>query len=131
MKQEAHDMVERIMETQRMGYAYLYLRDEEMRKEYLVSTTPENMANFIGSHFEDARKMVITDVMDRLIVDTMGGFLDTCPDQELCRELIGYLAPIQMGEKEAGEILAVDREIAEEYFREEDQMVTMMELSMG
>ena len=114
-----------------MGYDYLYPRGEEMRKEYLISTTPENLANFIGSHFTDAGKMVITDVMDRLIVDTVGGFLDTCPDQKLCRELIGRLAPIQMGEQEPGEILAVDREMSEEYFREEDQMITMMELSMG
>ena len=124
MKQEAYDMVERIMDTEMMGYAYLYPRGEEMRKEYLISTTPENLANFIGSHFTDAGKMVITDVMDRLIVDT-------CPDQKLCRELIGRLAPIQMGEQEPGEILAVDREMSEEYFREEDQMITMMELSMG
>lgn len=131
MKQEAYDMVERIMDTEMMGYAYLYPRGEEMRNEYLISTTPENLANFIGSHFTDAGKMVITDVMDRLIVDTVGGFLDTCPDQKLCRELIGRLAPIQMGEQEPGEILAVDREMSEEYFREEDQMITMMELSMG
>ena len=131
MKQEAYDMVERIMDTEMMGYDYLYPRGEEMRKEYLISTTPENLANFIGSHFTDAGKMVITDVMDRLIVDTVGGFLDTCPDQKLCRELIGRLAPIQMGEKAPGEIFAVDREMSEEYFREEDQMVTMMELSMG
>ena len=131
MKQEAYDMVERIMDTEMMGYDYLYPRGEEMRKEYLISTTPENLANFIGSHFTDAGKMVITDVMDRLIVDTVGGFLDTCPDQKLCRELIGRLAPIQMGEQEPGESLAVDREMSEEYFREEDQMITMMELSMG
>ena len=131
MKQEAYDMVERIMDTEMMGYDYLYPRGDEMRKEYLISTTPENLANFIGSHFTDAGKMVITDVMDRLIVDTVGGFLDTCPDQKLCRELIGRLAPIQMGEQEPGEILAVDREMSEEYFREEDQMITMMELSMG
>ena len=38
---------------------------------------------------------------------------------------------IKMGEKEPGEILAVDRVMSEEYLREEDQMVTMMELSMG
>lgn len=131
MKQEAYDMVERIIDTEMMGYAYLYPRGEEIRKEYLISTTPENLVNFIGCHLGDAGKIVITDMMDRLILDTVGGFLDTCPDQELCLELIGHLAPIQMGEKEPGEVLAVDREMSEEYFREEDQMVTMMELAMG
>lgn len=131
MKQEAYDMVERIMDTEMMGYAYLYPRGEEIRKEYLISTTPENLVNFIGHHLGDAGKIVITDMMDRLILDTVGGFLDTCPDQELCLKLIRHLAPIQMGEKEPGEVLAVDREMSEEYFREEDQMVTMMELAMG
>ena len=64
------------------------------------------------------------------MVNTSMVFLDTCPDQELCRKIIGYLAPIQMGEKEAGNILAVDRDIADEYFYEEDQMVTMAEMGM-
>ena len=131
MKQEVYDMVERIMDTEMMGYAYLYPRGEEIRKEYLISTTLENLVNFIGHHLGDAVKIVITDMMDRLILDTVGGFLDTCPDQELCLKLIGQLAPIQMGEKEPGEVLAVDRELSEENFREEDQMVTMMELAMG
>lgn len=131
MEQKTSDMVQRIMDTERMGYAYLYPLEGGERKEYLISTTPENMANFIGSHFEDAEKMVITDAMDRLLVDTIGGFLDTCPDQNLCRKMIGYLAPIQMGQEEPGEVLAVDKEAAEEYFCEEEWMVTMAELSMG
>lgn len=131
MEQETYDMVKKILDTDGMGYAYLHPLDGGVRQEYLISTTPENLANFIGSHFEDAQKMVITDVLDRLIVDTVGGFLDTCPNQKLCQELIGYLAPIQMGDKEPGEILAVDRAASEEYFSEEDRMVTIMELFMG
>jgi len=131
MKQEAYDMMKKILDTDGVGYAYLYPLDGGIRQEYLISTTPENLANFIGSHFGDARKMVITDVRDRLIVDTAGGFLDTCPDQRLCQKLIGYLAPIQMGDKEPGEILTVDRVASEQYFSEEDQMVTRLELSMG
>lgn len=38
-----------------------------------------------------------TDMVDRLILDTYGGFINTCPDQKLCAEIIPYLAPIQMG----------------------------------
>ncbi|WP_268890689.1 hypothetical protein [Clostridium porci] len=40
------------------------------------------------------------------------------------------LAPIQMGEKEAGEVLAVTREEADAYFAAEDQAVTMAECQM-
>ena len=38
--------------------------------------------------------------------------------------------PYSDGRKEAGNILAVDRDIADEYFYEEDQMVTMAEMGM-
>lgn len=92
-------MVEKILDTERAGYAYFYPSDGGNRQEFFISTTPENMANFLGSHFYDAEKMIITDMVDRLILDTYGGFINTCPDQKLCAEIIPYLAPIQMGEK--------------------------------
>ena len=53
--------------------------------------------------------MIITDMVDRLILDTYGGFINTCPDQKLCSEIIPYLAPIQMGEKGSREILMVNQ----------------------
>lgn len=130
MNQTEKHMVERIMDTEAIGYAYLYPKDGGQCKEYLISTTPENLANFVGSHFMDAQQMIVTDMLDRLILNTTGGFLNQCPNQNLCREILQSLAPIQMGEAEAGEILAVDRDTADEYFMEEDQETTMAELSM-
>lgn len=130
MNQKEKQMVERIMDTEAIGYAYLYPATGGERKEYLISTTPENLANFVGGHFMDARQMIVTDMLDRLILDTAGGFLNRCPNQNLCREILKSLAPIQMGEAEPGEILAVDRDTADEYFMEEDQAVTMAEISM-
>ena len=130
MNQKEKQMVERIMDTEAIGYAYLYSAAGGERKEYLISTTPENLANFVGGHFMDARQMIVTDMLDRLILDTAGGFLNRCPNQNLCREILKSLAPIQMGEAEPGEILAVDRDTADEYFMEEDQAVTMAEISM-
>ena len=116
MNQKEKQMVERIMDTEAIGYAYLYPAAGGERKEYLISTTPENLANFVGGHFMDARQMIVTDMLDRLILDTAGGFLNRCPNQNLCREILKSLAPIQMGEAEPGEILAVDRDTADEYF---------------
>ena len=130
MNQKEKQMVERIMDTEAIGYAYLHPAAGGERKEYLISTTPENLANFVGGHFMDARQMIVTDMLDRLILDTAGGFLNRCPNQNLCREILKSLAPIQMGEAEPGEILAVDRDTADEYFMEEDQAVTMAEISM-
>ena len=125
MDRKTIEMMGKIMDTERMGYAYVYPSDGKARKEYLIATTPENMANFVGSHFLDAQKMVITDFVDRLILDTCGGFIDTCPDQKLCMEINPHLAPIQMGEKEAGEILQLDRDQADAYFAAEDRAAAM------
>jgi len=44
---------------------------------------------------------------------------------------LSHLAPIQTGEKPAGEILAVDRAVADQYFAEGDQAVAMAEFMMG
>ena len=68
---------------------------------------------------------MVTDMCDRLILDTYGGFINQCPDQNLCREINSHFVPVQMGEKSAGEVLSVDRKAAEEYFALEDEAVTM------
>ena len=130
MDQKTIDMMGKIMDTERMGYAYVYPSDGRAREEYLIATTPENMANFVGSRFLSAQKMVITDIADRLTLDTCGGFIDTCPDQKLCMEINSHLVPIQLGEKEAGEILQLDRKQADAYFAAEDRAVTMAEYGM-
>lgn len=49
MNQKEKQMVERIMDTEAIGYAYLYPAAGGERKEYLISTTPENLANFVRS----------------------------------------------------------------------------------
>ena len=129
-KQKRDCMVGKIMDSERMGYAYLEPNDGGARQEFLISTTKENMANFIGSHFYDASKITITDMCDRLILNTCGPYLDNVPDQVLCGQLIPLLAPIQTGEREAGEVLAIDREEADAFFAEEDMAVTQAELGM-
>ena len=130
MKKEEEEMLERIFDTETIGYACLYPAGGGMRQESVVATTPENLANYIGSHFHDAEKIVITDMCDRLILNTYGGFINQCPDQNLCREINSCLVPVQMGEKSAGEVLSVDRKAAEEYFALEDEAVTMAGYSM-
>lgn len=127
MTENEKGIIKKILDSEKVGYAYFYPSDGGKRQEFFISTTPENIANFLGSHFYDAEKMIITDMCDRLILDTFGGFINNCPDQNLCREIIPYLAPVQMGDKEAGEILMVTREESDSYFAAEDEMVTMAE----
>lgn len=130
MNQETASMIERIMDTETIGYACLYPIGGGASKEYVIATTPENLANFIGSHLYDAERMTVTDFLDRLILNTCGGFLDSCPDQKLCGKIGKHLVPIQIGEKEAGEVLAVDKEQAEKYWAMEDAAVTIAEYRM-
>ena len=49
MKQKDIDMVEKIFDTEYVGYAYVYPEPDQPRKEYMLATTPENLANFISS----------------------------------------------------------------------------------
>lgn len=130
MRKEDNDMIEKIFDSERVGCAYLYPRDGGARQDSMISTAPENIANYIGSHMYDAQKIVITDVCDRLVLNTCGCFIDRCPDQKFCRDIIPFLAPIQMGEKETGEVLEVSMEVANEYFAAEDEAVTMAEIGM-
>ena len=113
-----------------MIYANVYSRGNETREEYMVALTAENLANLIGGKGTDARQIIVTDVIDQLVVNTRLGILDNCLDQRLCGEIIHHLAPIQVGAKEAGEVLAVSQDVAEEYFLEEEWEATMAECWM-
>ena len=130
MRSEDEQMIQRIMDTDTMGYASVYDSGSGKREEYLVALTPENLASLIGGKGGEARQITVTDVLDRLVADSRMGTLDSCPDQRLCRKINQFLAPIQRGEKEAGEILAVSREAADEYFAVEEEAATLAECRM-
>lgn len=130
MDEKTRGMMEKILESDRIGYAYFYPLAGGDRQEFFISTTAENIANFLGGHMFDAEKVIITDVLDRLILDTCGGFLNNCPNQDLCREITSFLAPIQQGKLPVDGVLAVTREQSDAYFAEEDEMVTMAEYGM-
>ena len=111
------------------GYAYIYPLIGG-RQEYVFDMTPEHIANFLGAHQFDAEKIVLTDMLDRLILNTIGGFIDQCPDQDLCRRIVPLLAPIQMGEAEAKEIPVVTMDSFNEYCNYEDETTAMAEYGM-
>ena len=127
MTEKEMKSVEEVMDGYNVGYAYLYPLEGD-RQEYVFDMTPKNIANFLGTHTLDAEKIVLTDMMDRLILDTAGGFIDTCPNQELCSQIIPALAPIQMREAEAEEFPIVTREQFEEYASMEEEAAMRAEL---
>lgn len=123
------EQVKKVMDGFHVGYAYLYLNDGGSQ-EFVFDMTPENIANFIGSHFFDAEKMILIDMLDRLILNTIGGFIDYCPDQDLCKKILPNLIVIQTGEVEAAKFPIVTREMFEEYCDMEEQAVMEAEISM-
>lgn len=106
MAQEIQDM-ESILRAGMVGYAYLYPHGEEIPKVHVFCMTPENIANFIGQHRADCSEMTLTDRMDMTILTTFGEFIDKCPNQELLREVLQHLVPIQMGEAVPKEVTSV------------------------
>lgn len=130
MKKKDMEQVEKVMDGFHVGYAYLYPKDGGERQEYVFDMTPENIANFLGSHYFDAEKMILTDMQDRLTLNTIGGFIDYCPDQDLCRKILPNLIVIQRGEMEAAKFPIVTREMFEEYCDMEEEAVMEAEISM-
>ena len=130
MTEKEKEAVERVMEGFHVGYAYLYPVEGIERQEYVFDMTPGNIANFIGNHLYDVQKIVLTDMMDRLILDTAGGFIENCPNQELCRQVVASLAPLQMGDSEPEEFPIVTREQYDRYCQMEEEAVMRAEISM-
>ena len=54
MKKEDREMIEKIMATEKVGYAYVYPMDGGARKEHYISMTSENIANYIGTYMVEA-----------------------------------------------------------------------------
>lgn len=130
MKSEDEQMIQRIMDTDTMGYASVYDSGSGKREEYLVALTAENLANLIGGKGGEARQISVTDVLDRLMVDSRMETLGSCLAQRLCRKINQFLASIQRGEEEAGEILAVCRDATDEYFAAKEKADILTEYQM-
>jgi adenosyl cobinamide kinase/adenosyl cobinamide phosphate guanylyltransferase len=94
------------------GYVYPH---EGYRSEYWFEESPSNIANFIMQH-ADAREIILTDTMDNLILNTIGEFIDRCPDQELLQQILPHIIPMQMGEAQPQKYLVATDVQVEAYF---------------
>lgn len=112
----AEDM-DKLLESKHLAYGYVYQNGVET--EYLVDGTPENLAHFLGCH-PDADKILITDVLDRFILDTFGNFINRCPDQSLLAEIKETLIPIQRGEIEARRALCATTDAVDAYYAKQE-----------
>jgi hypothetical protein len=126
-REELYEMMD-----EKLGYAYVYEKGNNGKHtDYMFSMTPENIANFISKNAYSADKVILTDMCDRLIVESIyGGFIMNCPNQELCQNIISYLAPIQQFEIEPKDFPVATRDEMEELWNEEEMSVMEAEISM-
>lgn len=99
---------------------YVYGLDGE-RQEYYFEKSPSSIASFIMLKKEHADKMILTDMLDRLVLDTYGEFINRCPDQKLLQEITKELVPMQFGEKEPVSIPIASVEEAQAFWSQESQ----------
>lgn len=93
---------------------YVYCLDGE-RQEYYFEKSPSGIASFIMLKKEHADRMILTDTLDRLVLDTFGEFINRCPDQRLLQEITKELVPMQLGEREPINITIVSVDEALEF----------------
>ena len=104
--------IKELLESENMAIGYVYMGNQYA--EYMFYNTPENIAYFLGSR-PKASRMVVTDSLDQMILDTVGGFINRCPDQELLEEIKKTLIPIQTGEAEAKPLFCPTMDEVDEY----------------
>lgn len=126
------DELYELMEGGNLGYACVYKQgDQGMHTDYMFKMTAENIANFIGKNAYAADKIIMTDMCDSLICESIyGAFLMKCPDQNLCREIIPHLAHIQMGEVVPKEFPMATKEEIEALWDAEELAVMQAEMRM-
>jgi len=114
----------KLMDEEDLGYACVYFKEDNgMHTDFVFPMTAKNIANFIGKYAFEANKIIMTDLCDSFICESVyGGFLMNCPEQELCREIIPYLSAIQQGEEEPEEFPVATREEVDAFYDEEEEM---------
>jgi hypothetical protein len=116
MKKEA--LAELLKKDLIIGYVYGL---DGKRQEYYFEKSPSSIANFIMLKKELADKMILTDTLDRLVLDTYGEFINRCPDQKLLQDITKELVPMQMGELEPVSIPIASVEEAQDFWSQENQ----------
>lgn len=121
-----------LMEDGNLGYACVYKNgDQGMHTDYMFKMTAENIANFIGKNAYSTVKIIMTDMCDSLIYESVyGGFIMTCPDRNLCRESSSYLGLIKMGEVEPKDFPVATRDEMQALWDAEEDAVMRAEFRM-
>ena len=122
MTRREMQMVESVQDGWHVGYAYLYPINGSEKRAFLFDMVPENIASFNYRNQHEARKIEITDMLDRLIfnIDSNGG--SRCQSRDLCQKVARSLQAIVDG-SEPAEFAIVTRSVYDEYCWLEEKAV--------
>lgn len=106
------------MDSGEVVHAYVYSNGG--REEFLFHNTPETCILYwkptvCGSNDFDHSG-------ERAIMNTMGNFIDQCPDKELLEQVKETLIPIQLGEAEPQPIFSPSVEEVNEYYEQQENL---------
>lgn len=104
--------IEELLESENMAIGYVYHGNQ--CTEYAFYNTSENIASFLSSR-PKASRIVVTNSMDQLLLDTIGNFINRCPDQDLLEEIKKTLIPIQTGKAKAKPLFCPTMDEVDEY----------------
>ena len=107
-----NDQIQSLLDSASVTLGYVY-RDGQ-REKYWFDGTPENIASFL-MRFPDADQIILTDRMDMLVLNTIGTFIDTCPDKERLSQVLTHLAPMQMSGAEPKEVFCPSDQEVNDY----------------
>lgn len=126
------EQLNEMIEHGNLGYACVFRKEDQGKhRDFLFPMTAENIANFIGQNAFTAEKIIMTDFCDSLICESIyGGFLMSCPDQDLCKQIVPHLAAIQQGENDPKEFSVATREEMEAIWDAEESAVMEAEFRM-
>lgn len=122
MTRKEMQMVERVQDGWHVGYAYIYPLNGSEKAAFVFDMVPENIASFIYRNQHKARKIEITDMLDRLIflLDSNGDSI--CESREFCQKIARSLQAIVDGSAPA-EFAIVTRTLYDQYCKLEEMAV--------
>lgn len=94
-------------------YVYVYNKQGIYSPALKIEKDIEQISNIIIKT-ENSPRIVITDLLDNFILDTIYGYIDRCSDKKLLKEILKVLIPMQETEygrqKQPGEIRILNNE---------------------
>ena len=122
MEKERYEAIKEMTETRNTGVANAYLKGNDGQyTKFYFEDTPENIANLIEEFKYTAHKVIFTDLFDQFKCESvMGGYIMSSATQELNKQIMEHLMPIQIEGLPKKEVLYVSEDEYDEFYEIKD-----------